>query len=142
MASRPNNYQPEKPLAQILTEFKDELKGFIATRIAMLRSEMREKISVATAALPAIFAGAVLALIAALFLCIAVVAVIAKALGGSAGAWAAGFGIVGGVFLLVGAFAISFGVNRLKARSLKPERTLRVLRQDQIWLQNETRNGR
>ena len=140
MASRPHYYPPEKPLSQVLTEFKDELKEFAATRVAMLRQEMTEKLSVAQAAVPAIAVGAVLALFASFFLCVALVAVIAMALGGSAGAWAAAFAIVGGIFLLVAALSISFGVNKLKARSLKPERTLRVLKQDQIWLQNETRN--
>lgn len=142
MASRPNYSPPEKPLAQLLTEFKEELKEFAATRIAVLRQEIHEKLAVASAALPAIAAGIVFALFAVVFLCVALVAVIAMALGGSTGAWAAAFGIVGGVFLLVGALAIYSGVNKLKARSLKPERTLRILKQDQIWLQNETRNSR
>jgi uncharacterized membrane protein YqjE len=139
VASRSQYSPPEKPLSQVLTEFKDELKEFAATRIAMFRQEMNEKVAALSAALPAIAAGIVLALVAAIFLCIALVAVIAMALGGGAGAWAAAFAIVGGVFLLIAVLAIYFGVNKLKARSLKPERTLRVLRQDQIWLQNETR---
>lgn len=142
MASRPNFYPPEKPLAQVLTEFKDELKEFAATRIAMLRAEMSDKIALAKAALPTIVVGAILAMFAAVFLCVALVAVVAMALGGGAGAWAAAFAIVGGVFLLLGGSAIAFGVSKLKARGLKPERTLRVLKQDQIWLQNETRNER
>jgi hypothetical protein len=61
-------------------------------------------------------------------------------LGGGAGAWAAAFAIVGGVFLLTGGLAISVGVSKLKARGLKPERTLRVLKQDKIWLRNEAQN--
>jgi hypothetical protein len=139
VASRSQYYPPEKPLSQVFTEFKDELKEFAATRIAMLREEMREKLAVASAAIPAIAAGIVLALFAVTFLCVALVAVIAMALGGGAGAWAAAFAIVGAVFLLIGVMAILFGVNKLKAGNLKPERTLRVLKQDQIWLQNETR---
>lgn len=143
MASRPNYYPPEKPLAQVLSEFKDELKEFVATRFEMLRAEMREKFALASAALPTIVVGAVLALMAMFFLCIALVGGVAMALGGGAGAWAAAFGIVGGVFLVIGGVAIAFGVNKLKVPGLlKPERTLRVLKQDQIWLQNETRNSR
>lgn len=142
MASRPNYYPPEKPLAQLLSEFKDELKEFAATRIAILRAEMQEKFAAASAALPAIAVGAVLALFAAMFLSVALVAVIAMALGGGAGAWAGAFAIVGAVYLLFGGLAIGYGVNELKTRGLKPERTLRVLKQDQIWLQNETRGER
>jgi uncharacterized membrane protein YqjE len=140
VASRSNYSSPEKSLAQILSEFKDELKDFAGTRIAMLRAEIREKLALARVALPAIAAGAVLALSAVVFLSVALVALIAMALGGGAGAWAAAFAIVGGAFLLIAALAISYGVRKLKARSLKPERTLRVLKQDQIWLQNEARS--
>lgn len=142
MASRSNYPSQEKSLAQLLSEFRDELKEFATTRITMLREEMRENVALAAAALPAIAAGAVLAVLAMLFVSVALVALIALALGGGAGAWAAAFAIVGGVFLLIAALAISFGVSKLKARSLKPERTLRILKQDQIWLQNETRNER
>ena len=91
-------------------------------------------------AFQAIVAGAVLALIATLLFCVALVALVAMFLGGGAGAWAAAFAIVGFAFLLIGGLAVAFGVQRLKARGLKPERTLHILKQDQIWLQNETRN--
>jgi hypothetical protein len=137
VASRSNYYPPEKPLAQVLTEFKDELKDFAATRIAMLRAELSERLVSIRVALPAIVAGAVLVLVSIVFFCVALVALIAMLLGGGAGAWAAAFAIVGGLFLLMGALPILYGVNKLKARGLKPERTLRVLKQDQIWLQNE-----
>jgi hypothetical protein len=142
VASRPNYYPPEKPLAQVLSECKDELKEFAATRIAILRAEMQEKFAAVSAALPAIAVGVVLALFASVFLSVALVAVIAMALGGGAGAWAGAFAIVGAVYLLFGGLAIGYGVNELKTRGLKPERTLRVLKQDQIWLQNETRGER
>jgi O-antigen/teichoic acid export membrane protein len=142
VASRSDYYPPEKPLAQVLNEFKDEIKEFAATRIGILRAEMQEKMNAASTALPAIAVGAILALFAAVFLSVALVAIVAMALGGGAGAWAAAFAIVGGAFLLIGGLAISYGVSKLKARSLKPERTLRILKQDQIWLQNETRSER
>jgi hypothetical protein len=142
MASRSQSYSTEKSLAQLLVECKDELKEFAATRIAMLRAEMTEKLSAASSALPAIAAGAVLSLLAVLFLAVALVALVAVLLGGGAGAWAGAFAIVGGIFLLIGAVSIYAGVQMLKARSLKPERTLRVLKRDQVWLQNEARNQR
>ena len=109
----------------------------------MLQSEMREKLVVASTALQALVVGAVLAVIAALFLCVALVALIAMSLGGGAGAWAAAFAIVGFVFLLSAARRLHSASGGLKARGgLKPERTLHILKQDQIWLQNETRNER
>ena len=142
MASRSSIPLPEKPLAQLFSEFKDEAKDFAATRIEILRIEMREKLLRASTGLQAIAAGAVLALLAALFLCVGLVALVAMSLGGGAGAWAAAFAIVGFVILMIGGLAIAFGVWRLKARGLRPERTLQILKQDQIWLQNETRSER
>jgi hypothetical protein len=142
VASRPNFYPPDKPLAQLLSEFKDELKEFAATRIAMLRAEMREKVTTASSALMAVAAGAVFALLALLFLGFAFVGLLAMAFGGGAGAWAGAFAIVGVLSLLSGSLALGFGVRQLKERGLKPERTLRILKQDQIWLQHETRSER
>lgn len=137
MASRPVYPPTDKSVAQVLSEFKDELKDFAATRVEMLRAEMKDKLSSVTSALPALVVGAVLAAFASLLLCVAAVALVAMLLGGGAGAWAAGFGIVGGVLLFGGVGGITFGISKLKARSLKPERTLRVLRQDQAWFRNE-----
>jgi hypothetical protein len=142
MASRSQFDNPEKSLAQLFAECKDELKDFAATRIAMLRAEMREKLSAASAVLPAIAAGAALLLLAVVFLAVALVAVVAMLLGGGTGAWAGAFAIVAGAFLLIGGIAVYAGVKKLKASSLKPERTLRVLKRDQVWLQNEARNQR
>lgn len=133
------DYQ-EKPIAQLLTEFRDELKEFAAIRIAMARAEIRDKLKQLARAVPAIAGGAIVALIAALFLTVALVALIAMAFGGGAGAWAASFAIVGVLFALTGALAISYGVKKLKARNLKPERTLRILKQDEVWLRDEVRN--
>lgn len=140
MASRSQFVSPVKSLAQLLSECKDELKEFAATRISILRSEMRDKLSSIAVALPAIAIGALLALFALIFFSVALVAGLATLLGGGAGAWAVSLAIVGALFLIVGATAIAVGASKLKARSLKPERTLRVLQQDKIWLQNETRN--
>lgn len=139
MASRSYS-PPEKSIAQVLSEFKDELKEFAATRFDMLRGEMRGKLGVLRMAVPAIVAGAVLAGFAVIFFSIALVAFFAFLLGGGIGAWAGAFAIVALLFLLIGGFAIGAAISKLKARSLLPERTLRVLRNDQIWLQQQARN--
>jgi Na+-translocating ferredoxin:NAD+ oxidoreductase RnfD subunit len=141
VASRSPYYPPEKPISQLFAELKDEIKEFVATRIAIFRQEMNEKLKLASAALPALVIALVLAPVAVIFLSVALVAVIAMALGGGAGAWAAGFAIVAALFLLIAGMAAIFAVNRLRVRSLKPERTLRVLHQDQIWLRNQAQSA-
>ena len=142
MASRSPFYPPEKPISQLFAEVKEEIKEFAATRIAIFQQEMSEKLKLASAALPALIVALVLIPVAVFFLCVALVSVIAMSLGGSAGGWAAAFAIVGAVFLLTAGMAAFFAVSRLRARSLKPERTLRVLRQDQLWLRHEARRTR
>ena len=51
----------EKSIATILSETKEELKQFVATRVSMLKAEMDEKISRLKAVIP-------LAVVAALFM--------------------------------------------------------------------------
>jgi hypothetical protein len=40
----------------------------------------------------------------------------------------------------IAAALANVGLRRLRAQSLAPERTIRVLKQDQQWIQNETAN--
>ena len=49
-----------KSLPEVVNDLKAELKDFVATRLAMLRSEMSEKLSSFKAAVPALILGLVL----------------------------------------------------------------------------------
>jgi CRISPR/Cas system-associated protein Csm6 len=46
--------------------------------------------------------------------------------------------IVGLAYLLIGAAAAFFAYSEITKASLTPERTIRVLKQDQVWLQRES----
>jgi len=47
--------------------------------------------------------------------------------------------IVAGLYLIGGVVLGWMGYSELTSVSVAPERTLKVLKQDQIWIQNETR---
>ncbi len=141
MASFPNDYRThrERPLGEVLNDLKVELKDFIATRIQMLRSEMNDKIGMLKISAPAMIVGAVLGLTAWMLFSLALVSLVAMAFDGKPYQWALAFGIVFVVYALAGATAFFYGWNNIKSRGVTPDRTLRVLKQDQIWMQTEAK---
>lgn len=138
---RTTNTYNEKPIGQLFAETRDELKDFIITRVQMLRTEMSEKVSAVKTAAPLIVIGAVLGVISVLLLTVALVAIIAVAFLPAEWAWAAAFAIVGIVYGLAGSLFALYGIRTLQARSMKPERTLRILKRDQEWFRAEAKTG-
>ena len=131
----------EKSIATILSETKEELKQFVTTRISILKAEMDEKISRIKSVIP-------LAIVAALFLVsawgvftFALVALLQAFFAPSVYAWLWASLIVTLVYAIVGAAAGWFAYSEIKATKLAPTRTLKVLQQDQVWIQNEARTA-
>lgn len=131
----------EKSIATILAETKDELKQFVTTRVNILKAEMDEKISRIKSVIP-------LAVVAALFLVsgwmvftFALIALLHALFLPSVYAWLWAGLIVTAVYLLVGAIAGWLAYSEIKATKLTPTRTLKVLQQDQVWIQNEARTA-
>jgi UDP:flavonoid glycosyltransferase YjiC (YdhE family) len=129
----------ERPLSATINEAKEEFKTFAGTRIAMLQSEMREKIDGVRASAPMLIVGGVILWTGWLALTAALICVISAAF--SPSPYAAFFGcvIVGVVYAAVGGASLFFGLSRIKEQGLVPNRTLRVLKEDKVWLQNEAR---
>jgi uncharacterized membrane protein YqjE len=127
-----------RSVAEILANVKDELKDFLNTRIQMLRAEMSEKGKAIASSIPAIVIGAVM-LFASFFLFTGLlVTVIAQAIHNNWN-YPIAFAIVFVLYALIGAAFAAYGVRTLKSAGVAPERTLRVLKQDQVWLQTEAR---
>ncbi|MGI9103148.1 MAG: phage holin family protein [Terriglobales bacterium] len=135
----PINGTNGRTLAGVAAELKDELKEFVNTRLAMLQSELKEKISVWKMALPTIVLGLVLLGTAWLLLTGAVVAAIYVAFAGNPFAAAIALAILGVVYAVGGGMAAVFAVRELKENSPVPKRTMRVLKDDQLWIRNEAR---
>jgi len=123
-----------KSLAAVIYEVKDELKDFLDTRLQMLMGEMKQKLSVWRIALPGFIMAAVIGFLGFVLLSFALVAAIANAIGWG---WSA---LVVGAFYSITAGGIGFLAYReIQAEGVAPERTLRVLKQDKMWLENEAR---
>jgi uncharacterized membrane protein YqjE len=131
----------EKSIATILSETKEELKQFVTTRVNMLKAEMDEKISRVKAVIPLAVVAALFLLSGWMVLTFALIALLHTLFLPSVYAWLWASLIVTAVYLLVGGVAGWFAYSEIKATNLTPTRTLKVLQQDQVWIQNEARTA-
>ena len=128
-----------RTLAGVVAEVKAELKEFIQTRVDMLRAEMRQTVSAWKTALPLIAIGVAFLGTAWLVFTAALVAILAAAFYPNRFAYFFAFVIVGVAYALIGAICATFALREIKEREIVPRRTLRVLKEDQLWLQSEAR---
>jgi putative superfamily III holin-X len=131
----------EKSLATLLAETREELKEFVVTRVGILKAEIEEKIRTWKYVIPIMLIAAALLWAGFMTLTFALVALLHGVFLPSPYAWLWGALIVGGVYLVI-AIAIGwFAYGELSAQGIAPTRTLKVLKQDQVWLQNEARTA-
>lgn len=128
-----------KTLPELITEVKDELKDFVATRLAMLRAEIRDKMRSFKLAAPGMIAGLVLVATGWLVLTGFLVCTIANAFQSPAWRYPIALAIVGGLYCIFGSIAITFAWQQIKETRVTPEHTIRVLKEDQIWLRTEVK---
>jgi Putative Actinobacterial Holin-X, holin superfamily III len=133
------NEPPRRPLSATVNEVKEEFKRFAETRIAMLQAEMREKISTLKVSAPMLVIGGLLAATAFLVLTAALIGLLYVPFAGSPFAFFWACLIIGVVYAVVGFGALLFGYQNITKHGLTPERTIRVLKEDKIWFQNEAR---
>jgi amino acid transporter len=119
-------------------DLKSEIKEFVSTRVAMLRAEMGEKLSSAKKSLPAMLLGGVLLGTAWLLLTGVLVTAIATAFSGP-WAYTISLLIVGIAYLLLGGMVAMMGWRQITQTGFKPERTIGVLKQDEVWLATEAK---
>src|SRR3954462_2706642 len=129
---------PNKPLGTVLHEIKDDLKAFLETRYEMLTSEISEKISVMKTTLPMLALAAVLAVTAFLAITFAIIAAL-RPLFESEYGWAIAAVIVAVVYLAVAGVLAWLAYREIQYAGVAPKRTMEVLKQDQVWIQNEAR---
>ena len=135
----PANVENGRNLTGVVAALKEESKEFVSTRLAMLRSEMNGKISAWKAAAPMLVIGGVLLLTAWLLLTGAIVAAVYVAFEGNPWAAAIALGITFLVYAAFGGIAAFLALAKMRETGLIPQRTMRVLKDDQIWISNEAR---
>jgi hypothetical protein len=129
----------EKSIGAVLAETKAELKDFIQTRLAILKAELSDKAKRWKAVLPMVVTAGLLLVAAWFAVTFTLVALVAALFQPSAFAWFFGGAIVSVVYLGIGAVIGVSAIRRIKAVHMIPERTLEVLKQDQIWIQKEAK---
>jgi uncharacterized membrane protein YqjE len=135
---RPIENNNNRPLGAVLHEIKDDLKEFLQTRYDMLASELREKIAVWKTSLPMIVIALLLGWSGFLAFTFAVVAAL-RPLFDSEYGWAIAAGIVAVLYFIVAGVIAWLAYRELQYAGVAPTRTMQVLKQDQVWLQNEAR---
>lgn len=135
-----DRHSDTRALRDVLQEIKDEVRDFVITRLDILKVELNEKKARVKSALPLLAAGAVLAIGAFFAFTFALIAVAATLIEGP-WAWAIGAAIVFALYAIAGGALAWMGYKEVSTEGLAPERTLRVLKQDQQWIQNEARRS-
>ena len=129
-----------RTLANVLQELKEELRDFVVTRYDMLMNELRHKWSIWKLAVPMVAGAAVLGVTAFIVLTFALIAMIAEGIGGPF-SWFWG-SLAVGIFYILGASVFAWlGYRELQKEGVAPNRTLRVLKEDRVWLHEEARSA-
>lgn len=131
----------EKSLGVVLTETKEEMKEFIETRLQILRAEINEKVKTWKYSLPLLLLAAGLLLIGWITLTFSLVALIRAFFLPDPFAWLWAGLIVTGFYLIAGLAVGWFAYSELLSVGVAPKRTMQVLKQDQVWIQNEARTA-
>ncbi len=131
-----------KTIVDLLHDFKSEFAHFVETRMQLFQEEMRQKGTAIRAALPLVIVGVVFLLTAWFLITGLIVAVVATFVAGampdSPWIYPIALGSVAVLYLIVGGALAMAGKSALKKHGLKPEKTIRVLQEDKVWLQQET----
>jgi Putative Actinobacterial Holin-X, holin superfamily III len=126
-----------RSVPDLVTSVFRQLADLMRTEGMLARAEMSEKISHIGSGVGLLVVGAILAMPALVVLLEAAVAGLVE--GGMAPYWAAF--LVGGLCLLLGIILLLVGANRLRVRSLVPDKTLQQLQHDADAARNQMRTS-
>lgn len=128
-----------RSFAEVMHEFREDLKDFATTRIHILLAEISEKLGAWKIGLPSMMIGLVLLATAFLLFTAGLVNVIALAFAGQPWGFAVSFFIVMAIYGLAGGLLFFYGLRTANAGGLAPKKTIRVLKEDGLWLKTEAR---
>lgn len=128
-----------KTVGEVLHEFKNEFREFSNTRVKLFQEEMRRKMTIIKASIPAVVIGALFLLTAWFLFTACLVTLVAQAFQGNPWAYPIAFGCVFVLYALIGGATALAGWKGLSKESLKPEKTIKVLQDDKLWFQTEAK---
>lgn len=126
-----------RSLAAVLADVKEELKEFVATRLTLLKSELREKAQTVRVAVPLALAAALLLGLALVLFTMTLVALVFALLPDSAFRWCLAFLCIAVLWAIAGAIIAVRAKRELQTRGLVPRKTIEVLKGDKLWIQSE-----
>src|SRR5579872_5271374 len=110
-------------LADLLAEIRNEILDFLQTRIAMLKTELREKFKNLKTAMVLAVSGLLLLTTAYFLFTLALVGLILAAFPATAYRWFFAFLAVAVLWTIIGAIAAYFAKRELELRGILPKRT-------------------
>jgi len=129
----------ERSYSSLISEIREEIKQFAATRLQMLRAELKERSAALKIAGPLAAVGAILIGTSYLTFTFSLVALVAAFFRNSPFGWFYGAGMVALLFLVFGGIAIYFAVREFKSKPWTPNRTLEIVKGDILWIKAETK---
>jgi uncharacterized membrane protein YqjE len=118
---------------ELIGELAGQLVGLARDEVALARRELEQKLKTVQSAAAVVAIGAIIALIATLSVCAAVIIALAEFVG----PWQSAL-IVGLILGIAAGATILFGVSRFKRTSLRPEKTIETLEENKEWLKDLT----
>lgn len=129
-----------KTIRTVVTELKSDARDFVSTRLQILMQEMNDKVKVWKVAIPLLASAAVFGATTFLVLTFVLISFLAEIFQPSPYAWCYGGLIVAAIYLIAAFGLFYLGRREITQVGVAPRRTLRVLKEDQIWIQNEARS--
>jgi uncharacterized membrane protein YqjE len=118
---------------ELLGQLASHSASLVRDEIELSRQEVREKLQSLSSGAITLVAGVALVWIALLALCAAVVIGLSVYMGPGIAAL-----VTGAVLLVIGGGIAYLGFRQLKNTSLKPDKTIRTLKEDKEWLKEMT----
>ena len=133
------NNNNEKSLGTVLTEMKNELNEFLETRYQLLRSEIRDIVRTWKYCFPLLLGAFALLFASWIVVTFGLVALVRGWFLPGPFAWLWGALIVAGVYVIVATVIGWVALGELRKVGMVPKRTLKVLKQDQVWVESEAK---
>ena len=132
-------YNNGRTVADVLADMKEELRDLVETRLAMLKTELQEKLRTLKIALPLAVVGLVLLGTAYLLFTLAAVGLVAAFLPDGPYRWCLAFLAIAALWTVLGGIAAYFAKREFAMKEMLPRKTIEVLKQDKLWIQAEVK---
>jgi hypothetical protein len=124
----------DRSLGELFSDLKEQTSSLLSMEMQLAKAEAAEKGKQAGKAVGFVAVGGFVIYAGVL----AVIAGIILVLGRVVPVWVAAL-VVGVIVALIGYLVLQKGLSDLKADKLKPEKTMKSLREDKEWLQSQAR---